>query len=227
MDFYTYQLGLTTRTKTNKQGRADGWRIFSQRRHLHIWSHQHYPENGQRYYQVKALVTDHMPLKNVALMARISTECIQQSSVLKSEKSFSDKIENIWNLLNPGYIQRLNHPRKCLSSKLSMSTVIISIGSDFHGSLHTRHYDDNFSLCNRCTYATFSQLWESPDSLNHFIKLPQEQIKLHFIEKVDHAQHVEAMHFLSLLCVKKNSRKTPLCIVCDCSARTKSVISLC
>ena len=77
----------------------------------------------------------------------------------------------------------------------------------------------NYSVAQKCTRALLSKMRKTPDLLQLYNNILEEQEKRGFIERVDDSSKVKDVHYLPHHPVKKNSPTTPVRIVYDCSCR--------
>ena len=84
------------------------------------------------------------------------------------------------------------------------------------------HLPTNFAICQRRTKTLLTKLRLTPDLLNLYNNIIQEQERRGFIEKVSDSSPAVAVHYLSHHPVKKDSLTTPIRIVYDCSCRENS-----
>ena len=81
------------------------------------------------------------------------------------------------------------------------------------------HLPTNFTICQRRTKTLLTKLRLTPDLLNLYNNIIQEQERHGFIEKVNNSSPAVAVHYLSHHPVKTDSSTTPIRIVYDCSCR--------
>ena len=79
----------------------------------------------------------------------------------------------------------------------------------------------NFNICQRRTKTLLTKLMLTPELLNLYHNIIQEQERRGFIERVDNT-FTTPVHYLSHHPVKKDSLTTPIRIVYDCSCRENS-----
>jgi len=78
---------------------------------------------------------------------------------------------------------------------------------------------NNFEICQKRTRSLANRLAQSPDLLQSYNKILEEQLSRGFIERVTEPSESGAFHYIPHHAVRKNSPTTPIRIVYDCSCR--------